>query len=94
MALVLENLPLTNDSGAAIRFISTSLASYQNLTDIEKRNFTQVINEVENKQDLTPKLKLMAVSFGLLNLGGQENYIRLMRHLKEHLASPPPAARP
>lgn len=89
-SLVYEEAVKISDPAAAPIFIETFLASYQNLTPSEKDEFAEVIDGVLERQDLPDRLKLMAISFGLLKISGEKNFRSLMALLVRHQQPPPP----
>lgn len=83
-ALVYESVKTLKNPARALDFIQASLPSYQNLSDAEKGTLSDIIQKVKGEADLPPQLKLMAVSFGLLNVAGENNFNSLMKQLKEY----------
>jgi hypothetical protein len=69
-------------------FFRGSLFAYQNLTKDEKAEISNVIDQVKQKAELDPQLKLMAISFGFLNISGENNYRALMSDLTTFLNAP------
>ena len=84
LSLVARHIDLIEDPEAAPDLFITSLASFQNLTDSDKQDIVEIIKDLRLKD---PKLKLMALSFGFLNIGGQSNYKKLMTQLKHFIDS-------
>jgi hypothetical protein len=76
-----------NDPYKALDFLSYSLASFQNLSDSEKASLNATIEAVRQQDDVDPKLKLMAVLFGFLNISGERNFETLVAHLKDYANS-------
>jgi hypothetical protein len=68
-------------------FFKGHLVAYQNLTNDEKSEISKIIDDVKQRSDLDPQLKLMAISFGFLNISGEEGYRELMTHLKKFVES-------
>jgi len=73
---------------AAPAFLRTSLASYQNLGAAEKRDLDTAIQQIVADSNLEPRLKLMAICFGLLNVCGERNFSDLMELLQKYQQSP------
>lgn len=69
---------------AAANFIKIFLASYQNLSEDEKRSITVQIDALVARDDLTRHLKLMSIGFGFLNLSGDRNFKELMGLLRKY----------
>lgn len=84
--------PIQN-AASAIEFIRISIASYQNLTDVEKQALRQVIDEVVSK-GLPPRLQLVAVAFALLNISGEENFRHIIKYAHAHADNLPPPIAP
>ena len=83
-----EIVQIRGDPSKAAEFLRTSLASYQNLSDVEKRELNDVILKLQ-QENLDSHLKLMAMSFGFLNISGEANFKELMKHLKNYIDLPP-----
>ena len=83
-ALVYQEATKIKRPADAPAFINTFLASYQNLSEEDKREFSGIIESVRAKTDLTDELKLMAISFGFLKISGDTNYKALMDLLSKH----------
>jgi len=69
-------------------FLRTFLASYQNLTDTEKKQLNEAIDKIVERTDLDDQLKLMAISFGFLNISGDANFKALMALVDEFQRTP------
>ncbi|HEV2688666.1 MAG TPA: hypothetical protein VGV35_08935 [Bryobacteraceae bacterium] len=69
-------------------FLRTSLASYQNLGAGEKRDLDAAIKQIVEDTKLDPKLKLIAISFGLLNVCGEKNFSAVMEQLQNYQKPP------
>lgn len=83
-ALVYQETSKINRPAEAPVFIKTFLASYQNLSEDEKREFSEIIESVVAQEDLSDQLKLMAISFGFLNISGDTNFKALMELLRRY----------
>jgi hypothetical protein len=92
-----ETVKIVNPMNAS-GFFRTSIASYQNLSDAEKGELDSLVKEVLANNELGPRLKLMAIGFGFLNIYGEKNYKALMDQLKKYQSQfpddkqPPPDA--
>ena len=86
--LVYDEVRRIKDPSKASDFLRVSLASYQNLSVAEKTELNQVILKIE-AENLSPQLKLMAMGFGFLNIGGEKNFRELIRQLRNYLDNPP-----
>jgi hypothetical protein len=87
--LVYEEVAKISDLSKAPDFLRISLASYQNLSDAEKKELDDVILKLQ-AENLDPRLKLMAMGFGFLNISGEANFKELMKQLKSYVDSLPP----
>jgi hypothetical protein len=76
------------DPVSAPAFLSTSLASYQNLSAAEKKDLDDAIKGVVDNMSLDPRLKLIAISFGLLNICGEKNFSEIMESLRRYQTPP------
>lgn len=74
-----------NELSKASEFLKSCLASYQNLSDAEKKELSDVIELIEKQTTLDPKLRLMAIGFGFLNISGDTNFKELMKQLKAYM---------
>lgn len=86
--LVYEEVRQIKDPSKAPEFLRISLASYQNLSDAEKKELNDVLLKLQ-AENLDPQLKLMAMGFGFLNISGQANFSGLMKQLKSYLETLP-----
>lgn len=75
--------------GEAPDFLAIYLTAFQNLTADEKKELADDIQAVLNRPTLDPTLKLMAISFGFMNLGGYRNFRALMALLRKYQSRPP-----
>jgi hypothetical protein len=82
--MVFERTSTIADPVAAPAFLRASLASYQNLGAAEKRDLDDAIKEIVADTNLDPRLKLMAISFGLLNVCGEKNFSNVMELLRNY----------
>jgi len=73
----------------ASKFLEIYLTAYQNIPDEEKNLLADDIKAVLDRTDLDDQLKLMAISFGFMNIGGYKNFRALMALLRRYQASPP-----
>lgn len=74
----------------APKFLEIYLTAYQNIPADEKKGLAEDIQAVLNRTDLDPKLKLMAISFGFMNIGGHRNFRSLMALLRRYQSPPAP----
>ena len=82
--IVFDKSAVIRDPNAAPAFLRASLASYQNLGVAEKRDLDSAIQQVIADTNLEPRLKLMAICFGLLNVCGEKNFSDLMELLRRY----------
>ncbi|HEY6242730.1 MAG TPA: hypothetical protein VIX17_02215 [Pyrinomonadaceae bacterium] len=73
----------------APNFLAMYLTAYQNIPDDEKKVLAEDIQAVLNRSDLNATLKLMAISFGFMNIGGYRNFRALMALLRKYESRPP-----
>jgi hypothetical protein len=78
----------------APKFLEIYLTAYQNIPDDEKKALAQDIQAVLGRADLDHRLKLMAISFGFMNIGGYRNFRALMALLRKDQGPPPPPPPP
>jgi hypothetical protein len=74
----------------APKFLEIYLTAYQNIPADEKKGLAEDMQAVLSRSDLDPQLKLMAISFGFMNIGGYRNFRALMALLRRHQSPPPP----
>ena len=87
--LVYDKAAAVPNPVAAPAFLRTSLASYQNLGAAEKRDLDTAIQQLVADTTLDPRLKLMAICFGLLNVCGEKNFSDVMDLLRRYQQPPP-----
>ena len=87
--IVFDKMAAITDPVSAPDFLRTTLASYQNLGQAEKRELVAAIDALIADAKLDPKLKLMAIGFGLLNVCGEKNFSDVMDLLKKYQAPAP-----
>jgi hypothetical protein len=90
-AMVFQEVIKIRTPAEAPVFFETFLASYQNLSDADKSGIREQIQDVLARQDLSDELKLMAISFGFLNISGDANFRAMMALLGRFQEPPPPA---
>lgn len=73
----------------APKFLEIYLTAYQNIPAEEKKEMADDIKAVLDRTDLDDQLKLMAISFGFMNIGGYKNFKALMALLRRYQDSPP-----
>lgn len=88
-ALVFKETTRIGNPKEAPVFLRTFLASYQNLSDNEKKQLNEAIDRIIERTDLDDRVKLMAISFGFLNISGDANFKALMALLDEFQRNPP-----
>jgi hypothetical protein len=86
--IVFEKTALITDPARAPAFLRTSLASYQNLSGAEKIDLNAAIGAIVADPLLEPRLKLVAISFGLLNVCGEANFSDVMESLRKYQMPP------
>jgi hypothetical protein len=86
--VVFEKMSVIADAVSAPDFLRTSLASYQNLGQAEKRELVAAMDALIADAKLNPRLKLMAIGFGLLNVCGETNFSDVMDLLKKYQGLP------
>ena len=74
------------DVPRATSFLRTAIASFQNLSDSEKREFDEIVARLANDRG-DPLLRFMLISFAFLNISGEENFETLMDDLGDFLRS-------
>jgi len=72
----------------APNFLAMYLTAYQNIPDDEKKVLAEDIQAVLNRSDLNATLKLMAISFGFMNIWGYRNFRALMALLRKYESRP------
>ena len=77
---------LHNFDGVA-NYILASLPSFQNLTTEQKEEVRDIIEEYRTSP-WPDALKCLGLGFAYLNIAGEENFIRVMKNLKEFLGMP------
>ncbi|HEY3027374.1 MAG TPA: hypothetical protein VGJ55_14585 [Pyrinomonadaceae bacterium] len=82
-ALVYKETTRIGKPSEAPVFLRTFLASYQNLSEKEKTELNKTIDDILKRTDLDDNLKLMAISFGFLNISGDANFKALMELLDQ-----------
>jgi hypothetical protein len=82
--IVCQRAALIPHPEAAAPFLSTSLASYQNLSAAEKSDLNAAIKDIVGNSALDDRLKLIAIGFGLLNVCGEKNFSDVMELLRQH----------
>lgn len=95
-ALVYKETTRIGKPSEAPVFLRTFLASYQNLSDREKTELNKTIDDILKRTDLDDNLKLMAISFGFLNISGDANFKALMELMDQFQkrTTPPPTGGP
>jgi hypothetical protein len=73
----------------APKFLEIYLTAYQNIPADEKKGLAEDMQAVLSRGDLDDQLKLMAISFGFMNIGGYRNFRALMALLRRHQSPPP-----
>lgn len=66
-------------------FLEVSMAALQNLSTDEKTQLVGYLDKI-SASPYPDNLKLQAISYGILNLAGERNYIDLMSNLEQYAA--------
>jgi hypothetical protein len=77
---------INNPSNKAHEFLRASLGSYQNLSEVEKGELNEVIVKFQ-KEEIDPKVGLIALCFSFLNISGEKNFKKLMKQLRTYTDS-------
>lgn len=81
--LVLAQLADFDDFEFAARYILSSLLSFQNLSQAEKTEIAEVIEQYRaGFKDWPPILKTMAAGYALLDIAGEENFKQVIDGMK------------
>jgi hypothetical protein len=81
-------LPTDKDFQNAANFLVVSMSSFQNLSDVEKKEITDQVNNIKTELKDAPNLyKAMTLGFALLNIAGEENFGDMMANLESYLTS-------
>lgn len=83
---VFEQMKDIADFDAVANYVEASLLSFQNLSQEEKADITEVIQEYRKQVAWPGPLRTMAVGFAFLTIAGEENFDQVMRNLKSYLA--------
>lgn len=83
-------------------YMEASLQSFQNLTQEQKAEITNVISQYRTLSGWPDTLKILGLGFAFLNVAGEENFDQVLKNLTQFLASlkqpsppsTPPAAAP
>ena len=76
----------------AVSFIEASIGAFQHLDDLDKSDLRAAI-EALSRKELGTRVSLIAMSWALLNAGGEGTYRATMKHLANHLrGSTPPSS--
>ncbi len=75
---------ITNFSETA-RFFQMSLLSFQNLSEVEKSQLVDIIDEYDKDTGWSDSLKVMAVGFAILTVAGEQNFATFVDSLQKHL---------
>lgn len=83
---VFERMKGITDFAAAANYLEASLLSFQNLSQEEKADIAQVIDQYRQETDWPDSLRTMAVGFAFLTIAGEENFDEVIASLKSYLA--------
>ena len=83
---VFEQMKDIADFDAVANYLEASLLSFQNLSEEEKADITEVIQEYRSQMAWPAPLRTMAVGFAFLTIAGEENFDQVMTNLKNYLA--------
>jgi hypothetical protein len=85
---IAELLPTDEDFQNAANFLVVSMSSFQNLSDGEKKEIVERVNNIKTELKDAPNLyKAMTLGFALLNIAGEENFGGMMANLESYLTS-------
>jgi len=79
----------TADFDMAANFLVVSMSSFQNLSDLEKRQIAAAADTLKKDKDLisAPNIyKAMTLGFALLDITGEEGFSDIVKHLLDYLA--------
>lgn len=82
---VFEQMKDIADFNAVAKYLEASLLSFQNLSQEEKKEITEVISEYRDQTAWPDALRTMAVGFAFLTIAGEENFDQVMANLKSYL---------
>lgn len=85
--LVMKETAFSYQPARAKAFLEIQLAAFQNLSEGEKREFKSTIDTVFASQ-YSDRLKLQAISYGLLNVTGEDTYRNIIDKLKNLSTTP------
>ena len=83
--LVFDQLKDIDNFDGTVTYFQMSLLSFQNLSQQEKADINQIVNEYRNIANWSPALKTMAVGFAILTIAGEENFSIFVKGLKGYL---------
>ena len=75
-------LPL-HDFANISKYVLASLNSFQNLSDTDKSDIKQVIDDYSKRNEWPDTLKSLGLGFAFLNIAGEENYDEVMRNIND-----------
>jgi hypothetical protein len=85
--LVMKETAFSYQPARAKAFLEIQLAAFQNLSEGEKREFKSTIDTVFSS-GYSDRLKLQAISYGLLNVTGEDTYRNIIDKLKTLSTTP------
>jgi hypothetical protein len=91
--LVMKETAFPYQPTRAKAFLEIQLAAFQNLSEGEKREFKSTIDTVFSS-GYSDRLKLQAISYGLLNVTGEDTYRNIIDKLKKLSNNPQEEAAP
>jgi hypothetical protein len=93
LALVSQEAEKTLRPDAGGDFFLISLAAFQNLESEDKAKIAKIIDDMKSAP-FSPDLKLRAIAYGLLNVAGERNFLRVMEGLRAYAPGEPSAGSP
>jgi hypothetical protein len=99
-AQVFESMITLHDFVNVSSYFEASLSSFQNLSQDDKTEIKNVIDQYRALTSWPDTLKCLGLGFAFLNISGEENYDQVMANLRKFIADqksqsvPPPQASP
>jgi len=82
---VFESMSNCHDFENVANYFLASLSSFQNLSQEDKAEVRDVVDDYRALKDWPDTLKCMGLGFAFLNISGEENYVLVMDNLKKFL---------
>jgi hypothetical protein len=83
--LVHGSLGAVAEFALAAAYLEASLLSFQNLSEQEKRDIAQVIEQYRARIEWPERLRVMAIGFAFLTIAGEENFSEVIGTMKNYL---------